>query len=234
MDYARQLAYKQAKAVEVLKPFGHVQPIEGAPKPWEYRCKTHVVFGSRGGEVITGYYRPFSHALIPVDRCRLEHPAASELIRALREIASALRIRPFDDERMTGFLRHAVIRKGDFPPVLDVEPPEQQIERIGGDEELMRRIAVWMQIVERRTGMRPILYVSQMFINTHMKHADDIKRRYNVWIARYGQYKPDVKLVYWQLCPDGRVQGITGPVDINVFNGYQGQFEEFVRTGFHR
>ena len=45
MDYARQLAYKQAKAVEVLKPFGHVQPIEGAPKPWEYRCKTHVVFG---------------------------------------------------------------------------------------------------------------------------------------------------------------------------------------------
>ena len=137
-------------------------------------------------------------------------------------------------EQAEHFLRHAIVRKGDFPPVLDVEPPEQQIERIGGDEELMRRIAVWMQIVERRTGMRPILYVSQMFINTHMKHADDIKRRYNVWIARYGQYKPDVKLVYWQLCPDGRVQGITGPVDINVFNGYQGQFEEFVRTGFHR
>ena len=110
MDYVRQLAYKQAKAVEVLKPFGHVQPIEGAPKPWEYRCKTHVVFGNRGGEVITGYYRPFSHALVPVDRCRLEHPAASELIRALRETASALRIRPFDDEKMTGFLRHAVIR----------------------------------------------------------------------------------------------------------------------------
>ena len=98
----------------------------------------------------------------------------------------------------------------------------------------MRRIRVWMQIVERRSGMRPILYVSQMFINQHMKDAADIKRKYNVWIARYGQYKPDVRLVYWQLCADGRVEGINGPVDINVFNGYQGQFDEFVRTGFHK
>jgi lysozyme len=55
-----------------------------------------------------------------------------------------------------------------------------------------------------------------------------------VWIARYGEYKPDVKLVYWQLSPEGRVNGITGPVDINVFNGYQGQWEDFIRTGFHQ
>ena len=129
------------------------------------------------------------------------------------------------------FLKHSIIRKGDFPPVLDVEPSEKQIEQIGGDEVLMQRIRTWMQTVEQRTGLRPILYVSQMFINKHMTNATDIKKRYNVWIARYGQYRPDVRLVYWQLCPDGKVNGITGDVDINVFNGYQGQFDEFVRTG---
>ena len=129
------------------------------------------------------------------------------------------------------FLKHSIIRKGDFPPVLDVEPSEKQIEQMGGDEPLMQRIRTFMQIVEKRTGTRPILYVSQMFINKHMKNAADIKQRYNVWIARYGQYRPDVRLVYWQLCPDGKVEGITGDVDINVFNGYQGQFDEFVRTG---
>ncbi len=132
------------------------------------------------------------------------------------------------------FVNHTLFRKGDFPPVLDVEPSDAQILQIGGTEELMRRIRTFMQIVESRTGMRPILYVNQMFINKHMVNAADIKKKYNVWIARYGQYKPDVKLVYWQLCPDGRVNGITGPVDINVFNGYQGQYEEFVRTGFHQ
>jgi len=41
-----------------------------------------------------------------------------------------------------------------------------------------------------------------------------------VWIARYGEYKPDVNLVYWQLCQDGKVAGIHGPVDINVYNGF--------------
>ena len=132
------------------------------------------------------------------------------------------------------FLRNAGIRRADFPPVLDVEPTDAQIAKIGGSEVLMRRIRTFLSIVEERTGKRPILYVSQMFVNRHMKDASDIKQHYNIWIARYGQYKPDVKLVYWQLCPDGRVDGITGDVDINVFNGYQSQFDEFVNTGFHK
>jgi len=132
------------------------------------------------------------------------------------------------------FVNHTLIRPDDFPPVLDVEPSDKQIEQIGGADVLMQRVRLWMQIVEQRTGKRPILYISQSFVNKHMKNAMDIKQKYNVWIARYSQYKPDVKLVYWQLCPDGRVNGITGPVDINVFNGYQGQFDNFVHTGFHK
>ena len=132
------------------------------------------------------------------------------------------------------FVSHTLFRKGDFPPVLDVEPTDAQIASIGGDEVLMQRIRTFMEYVEQRTHMRPILYVNQMFINKHMQNATDIKQNYNVWIARYGEYKPDVKLVYWQLSPEGRVSGINGPVDINVFNGYQGQWDEFLRTGFHQ
>ena len=130
------------------------------------------------------------------------------------------------------FVNHTLFRKGDFPPVLDVEPTDAQIKKIGGSDVLMKRISIFMEYVEKRTGMRPILYVSQLFVNRHMTNATDIKQKYNVWIARYSQYKPDVKLAYWQLCPDGRVDGITGEVDVNVFNGYQDQFTEFVKTGF--
>ena len=137
-------------------------------------------------------------------------------------------------EQAAYFLKFARIAANDFPPVLDVEPTDAQIKQIGGDDELIRRIRTFLQTVEQRTGKRPILYVSQSFINRHMQNAANIKQHYNVWIARYGEYKPDVKLVYWQLCADGRVSGITGAVDINVFNGYQGQWEEFLRTGFHQ
>ena len=57
---------------------------------------------------------------------------------------------------------------------------------------------------------------------------DDIKEEYQVWIARYGEYKPDVKLAIWQLSPDGHVNGIHGEVDINIFNGYRDRFDEFL------
>jgi lysozyme len=70
--------------------------------------------------------------------------------------------------------------------------------------------------------------VGQNFVNKYLGKAPDIKRDYLVWIARYGEYKPDVRLAFWQLCPDGRVKGITGTVDINVFNGYHDQYQDFL------
>ncbi len=128
------------------------------------------------------------------------------------------------------FLKNTTFRHGDMPPVLDVEPTDQQIEQMGGAGALFRSIRTWLEIVRQRVGVRPVLYVSQRFVNKYLKQAPDIKRDYNVWIARYGEYKPDVRLVFWQLCPDGRVKGITGAVDINVFNGYRDKFDEFVTS----
>ena len=37
-----------------------------------------------------------------------------------------------------------------------------------------------------------------------------------------------MKLAVWQLSPNGRVNGIHGEVDINVFNGFQTQWDEFL------
>lgn len=128
------------------------------------------------------------------------------------------------------FLKNTTFSKGDFPPVLDVEPSDAQIKRIGGAEALFRSVRTWLQTVRKATGVRPILYISQTFVNRYLPAAPDLKRDYNVWIARYGEYKPDVHLVIWQLCPDGRVSGITPKVDINVFNGYRDEFDTFKKT----
>ena len=126
------------------------------------------------------------------------------------------------------FINSTLFRKGDLPPVLDIEPTDRDIAKMGGATVLFQNIRAWLQTVGRRCGVRPILYVNQRFVNKYLPEAPDIKRDYKVWIARYGEYKPDVKLVIWQLSPDGRVRGITGEVDINVFNGYQQQFDEFI------
>ena len=127
------------------------------------------------------------------------------------------------------FLRHSRFAKGDLPPVLDVEPTPSQVRKMGGVSAMFSRIRTWLDIVTGRTGVRPILYVSQQFVNRYLPSAPDITRDYKVWIARYGEYRPEVRLVFWQLCPDGRVSGIHGDVDINVFNGYHDSFEKFLR-----
>jgi lysozyme len=126
------------------------------------------------------------------------------------------------------FIRNTLFREGDLPPVLDVEPSKSQIQQMGGPEAMFHHIRVWLNAVEQWTGVKPVLYVNQMFVNNYLSEQEDLKRDYRVWIARYSEYKPDVRLTYWQLCPDGRVAGIQGDVDINVFNGYQSQFDEFV------
>ena len=128
------------------------------------------------------------------------------------------------------FLNNTLFRRGDLPPVLDVEPSPSQIEAMGGPTVLFRNIRAWLSAVEQRTGVKPILYISQSFVNRYLPEAPDLKRDYQVWIARYGEYKPDVKLAVWQLSPNGRVSGIHGEVDINVFNGYRTQWEEFLET----
>lgn len=126
------------------------------------------------------------------------------------------------------FMRNTLFRKGDLPPVLDLEPSHSQITAMGGAQALFRNVRAWLLAVERRTGVKPILYVSQTFVNRYLSEAPDLKRDYQVWIARYGEYKPDVKLAVWQLSPNGRVTGIRGDVDINVFNGFQTQWDEFL------
>lgn len=138
-------------------------------------------------------------------------------------------VRTVGAEQATYFIRNTLFRDGDLPPVLDVEPTNAQIAQSGGAERLFREIRVWLKAVERHTGVKPILYVNQMFVNNHLSKQPDLKRDYRVWIARYSEYKPDVRLTYWQLCPDGRVAGIQGDVDINVFNGYKSQFEAFLQ-----
>jgi len=131
-------------------------------------------------------------------------------------------------EQARHFLRTASLNAGDFPPMLDVEPSAAQIQEYGGTEALSRSIRTWLTLVEQSVGVRPILYVGQSFVNKYLPDAPDIMRDYRVWIARYGEYKPDVQLAIWQLSPDGRVSGIQGDVDINVFNGYNDEYEDFI------
>lgn len=119
------------------------------------------------------------------------------------------------------FMMNARYSPGDLPPVLDIEPSDSQIRKFGGVEYMFKNVRAWIAAVENKWHVKPVLYVSQRFVNKYLPQAPDLMKGYDVWIARYGEYKPDVNLLYWQLCQDGRVAGIHGAVDINVYNGFE-------------
>lgn len=128
------------------------------------------------------------------------------------------------------FLKKSRLQKGDLPPMLDVELSDRRIAAMGGRDVLFREMLVWLKEIGRRSGTMPIIYVSQDFVNRYMPFAPEALKAYPVWVARYGEYKPYVHLLYWQLSPDGRVRGIQGDVDIDVFNGSEEQFKRYLRT----
>lgn len=127
------------------------------------------------------------------------------------------------------FLSKTTIQKGDLAPVLDVEPTDYQVRQMGGAKVLLANVRQWLEVVYKQTGQRPILYIGQTFASKYLSNATDITGNYLVWVARYGEYHPNLKLAIWQLSSDGRVRGIHGNVDINVFSGYKSEYDEFIR-----
>lgn len=113
------------------------------------------------------------------------------------------------------FLEKVKLEEGDLPPVLDIEhaPKDKSIE------EFQRDILTWLHIVEDRYHVKPILYTYYKFKEKYLSAPvfDD----YPYWIAHY--YVPKIEYKgawkFWQHTDAGRLPGIKGRVDFNVYNG---------------
>lgn len=104
---------------------------------------------------------------------------------------------------------------GDLPPVLDVEhkPKDRSVE------DFKRDILTWLHVVEDRYHVKPILYTYYKFKLAYLN--DERFDDYPYWIAHYYvdtmEYKGRWK--FWQHTDVGRLPGIKGYVDFNVYNG---------------
>ena len=113
MTYAEQLSFKQAKCIRHLKRFGHVEEILGMALPLHYRNKVQAAFGTtRGGKIISGVYQSSSHNIVCVDDCMLEDETADKIIVTVRALLQKHKMRPFDEDKGMGFLRHVLVRRG--------------------------------------------------------------------------------------------------------------------------
>jgi lysozyme len=111
------------------------------------------------------------------------------------------------------------LHAGDLPVMLDVEAT-------GGKSRatIKAKIERWMKIVTNGTGKKPYIYTGAYFWDEHVGSREWATRPLNV--AWYGTNCPGVPNAWaghhWrfhQYSSHGRVSGISGNVDKDVFNG---------------
>ena len=118
------------------------------------------------------------------------------------------------------FIQIVKLKKGDLPPVLD-------IEQVSGTPipDLQKEVKRWLDETEQYYNTKPVIYTNIDFYNNYLKGPFD---EYPLWIAHYLQpEKPRLqrKWMFWQHSESGRVNGIRTPVDFNVFAGDSTDFK---------
>ncbi len=107
------------------------------------------------------------------------------------------------------------LANGDLPPVLDVEVTDGKTQ-----EEIIAYVKHWLQLAEKEYQIKPIIYSNFKFYNSIIAGQFD---DYPIWIARYSYTEPVLNYgdswAFWQYGNKGRIKGIKGDVDFNVFNG---------------
>lgn len=111
------------------------------------------------------------------------------------------------------------LEPGDLPPVLDMEVSDGQPASV-----IAANAIAWLDHVAAATGMKPILYTGPNFVNNTIKNPPGLEEHAVLWVANWGVSCPNVPAPftswgYWQYSATGTVPGISGDVDLNVFNG---------------
>jgi lysozyme len=129
--------------------------------------------------------------------------------------------RPVKDSRIQAFLfmHQLKLKKGDLPPVVDIERGNRQ-----STKHIQESLKDFLDVLEHEYSVKPIIYTNLSFYTKHLAGKFD---DYPIWIAYYKddpfQLPGNKSWSFWQHSECGRVNGIRGMVDFNVFHGNIGQ-----------
>ncbi len=125
-------------------------------------------------------------------------------------------------EQADWFIRNVPKEKGALPPVLDVEwnAYSRNCKKRPSRDVVLKKMQVFLDRLEAHYGQRPIIYTAPDF------YKDNLRGRftdYSFWLrsvaAHPSQVYPDRDWAFWQYSGTGLSKGVSGQIDLNVFNG---------------
>lgn len=118
-------------------------------------------------------------------------------------------------KQANNFIASVPFASGDLPPVLDFETVNGLSKK-----QVVRALKSWLKIVGDAYDVQPILYTN---MKLYEKYISGDFHGYKIWIARYNDETPLLNdgrpWHFWQYGNKGRLKGIEGDVDFNVYNG---------------
>lgn len=134
------------------------------------------------------------------------------------------------EDQARWFIRNIPRDRGALPPVLDLEwnPFSPTCTRRPPPEEVRRQARIFIDIVSRHYGQRPVIYTTRDFW-----HENEIERLgEEVWLrstaGHVEEIYPGARWTFWQYTATGIVPGVNGPVDLNAFNGSERDWAQWV------
>jgi lysozyme len=127
------------------------------------------------------------------------------------------------EEQANNYISNVKLKKGDLPPLIDVEVTDSVENKI-----LRDRLKKFLQILEHHYKVKPIIYTMPGFYNGHLKSEFS---KYPFWIAHYQTDKPRFNenlWKIWQYTDKGRIEGINTKIDLNVFCCGRSEFEKLL------
>ena len=129
------------------------------------------------------------------------------------------------------FIRNVPRDSQALPPLLDMEwnhkspsckfRPEPQAVR--------SEMQVWLDRVEEAFGKRPIIYVTPDFYDENLRgHFKNYQFFLRTVKEHPAQRYPGQQWTFWQYSGTGRIPGIKGDADMNVFNGSPDAFRRWL------
>jgi lysozyme len=139
---------------------------------------------------------------------------------------------PMEEARW--FTQNVPAEAGALPPVLDVESDSESktCRKRLEPAQTNADIKMMLRHMEQHFGKKPIIYTSVDFYQAILSQGD--YSDYAMWV-RSTKYHPSVKYgqqpwAFWQYQADGRIPGIAGKVDRNVFYGSPAEWDNFLAS----
>ncbi len=134
-------------------------------------------------------------------------------------------------EQIAWFKKHVPVDPTALPPVLDVEwtPFSKTCPKRPPTKDVLREMNIFLTEMERYYGKKPMIYTS---VDLHRDVLVGQFKRYPMWVRSVAGY-PSTKYTkrhwtLWQFTGTGRVRGVPGEVDRNVFSGSREQFDQWL------